>query len=105
MTGSADAFAAGLAAFVVAALVDLVAGARRDRRRAAPYLIGAAGAASVTAAAMSTREMAPAGRNCCVFAVILLLRFMASRHRPRREGHLCLRQADPNKGIAIGAQE
>jgi hypothetical protein len=44
------AFAVGLAAFVVAGLADLIAGARRDRVRAVPYLIGAAGVGCVAVA-------------------------------------------------------
>lgn len=44
------AFAVGLAAFAVVGLVDLIAGARHDRLRAVPYLIGAAGAGCVAAA-------------------------------------------------------
>lgn len=50
MTGSGLAFTLGLAAFVIAGLVDLITGARRDRPRAVPYLIGAAGAAGVAVA-------------------------------------------------------
>lgn len=47
MTGFSVTLAAGLAAFVVAALADLIAGARGDRYRALPYLTGAAGAACI----------------------------------------------------------
>ncbi len=50
MTGSGLAFAVGLAAFAVAGFVDLIGGARRDRPRAVPYLIGAVGTGCVTAA-------------------------------------------------------
>jgi hydrogenase-4 component B len=47
MTASGVAFTAGLAAFALAGLIDLIAGARRDWLRAVPYLIGAAGAGCV----------------------------------------------------------
>ena len=50
MTGFSAAFAAGLVAFLLAGLVDLVAGARRDAPRAVPYVIGAAGAGCLTVA-------------------------------------------------------
>ena len=49
MTGAGVAFAVGLAAFAVAGIEDLVVGARRDRLRAIPYLLGAAGSACLTA--------------------------------------------------------
>ena len=50
MSGLSVVFAAGLAALAVAGAVDLVAGARRDRLRSVPYLIGAAAAACLAAA-------------------------------------------------------
>ena len=66
MTGFGAVLAAGLAAFAVAGLVDLAAGARSDRARLVPYLTGAAGTACVVvagAAAMAGRtvRLAPAG--------------------------------------------
>ena len=50
MSGLSVVFAAGLSALLLAGVVDLVAGARRDRLRSVPYLIGAAGTACLTAA-------------------------------------------------------
>ena len=50
MTGFGAVLAAGIAAFVVAGVVDLAAGARSDRARMVPYLTGAAGTACVVAA-------------------------------------------------------
>jgi formate hydrogenlyase subunit 3/multisubunit Na+/H+ antiporter MnhD subunit len=50
MSALSVVFAAGLAALVVAGVVDVVAGARRDRLRSVPYLIGAAGAACLALA-------------------------------------------------------
>ena len=49
MTGIGLTLAAGLVVFAVAGLVDLIAGARRDRLRAVPYLLGAAGSACLLA--------------------------------------------------------
>jgi hydrogenase-4 component B len=49
MTWASVFFAAGLVAFAVGGLEDLVVGARRDRPRAVPYLLGAAGSACLTA--------------------------------------------------------
>jgi len=45
MSGFSVVFAAGLSAFGLAGMVDLIVGARRDRLRSLPYLTGAAGAA------------------------------------------------------------
>ena len=50
MTAFGLVFAAGLVAFALAGLTDLIAGARRDRVRAVPYLVGAAGSACLAAA-------------------------------------------------------
>jgi hydrogenase-4 component B len=49
VTGPGWIFCAGLAAFALAGLIDLIVGARRDRPRAVPYLVGAAGAGCVAA--------------------------------------------------------
>jgi hydrogenase-4 component B len=49
MTGIGLTLAAGLVAFAVAGLEDLIVGARRDRLRAVPYLLGAAGSACLLA--------------------------------------------------------
>jgi hydrogenase-4 component B len=50
MTGCSVLLAAGLASFGASALADLIAGTRRDALRRLPYLLGAAGAACLTAA-------------------------------------------------------
>ncbi len=49
MTGPGILLAAGLAALALAGVIDLTGGARHDRLRAVPYLIGAAGAGCLAA--------------------------------------------------------
>lgn len=50
MTAFGLVLAAGLVAFALAGLTDLITGARHDRLRAVPYLVGGAGAACLAAA-------------------------------------------------------